>query len=352
MKIKTIKKKFNNIILGAVIISIALLSIGCDDDDDNDDDPTGNWIELSDFEGIPRTDAVVFTIGDKAYLGTGYDGSDRLVDFWEYDPLASQWIRKADFPGTARNGAVGFGTDTKGYIGSGFDGVNKLRDFWEYDPISNSWVQIADFGGTARYSAVAFAINNKGYVGTGYDGNALKDFWEYDPSTNQWTQKYSLGGGKRSDAITFVIDGKAYVGTGIDNGVYENDFWVYDPAVNQWTEMRPISNISDDDYDDDYNSIIGINKVAFAINGMGYVATGGAGTADAIVWEYNPTSDLWDKKTNLEAPGRIEAVGFAVGDLGYLATGRNSSYYLDDLWGFRPDDEQVDLDKTSIVSPL
>jgi hypothetical protein len=38
--------------------------------------------ELSDLKGS-RSDAVGFTIGDKAYIGTSYDGSDRLNDFGE-----------------------------------------------------------------------------------------------------------------------------------------------------------------------------------------------------------------------------------------------------------------------------
>jgi N-acetylneuraminic acid mutarotase len=351
MKMKLFEQKFIKILLGVLFASLFLLTTGCDDDDDDDDELMGNWMEFSDFEGLPRTDAVAFTIGEKAYVGTGYDGSDRLLDFWEYTPSTNQWIRKTDFPGVARNGAVGFGTDEKGYMGTGYDGTNKLNDFWEYNPSSDTWTQIADFGGTPRYGAISFSINNKGYVGTGYDGNALKDFWEYNPNTNEWTQAFSLGGGKRRDAVAFVIDSKAYVCTGIDNGVYENDFWVFDPNLNQWSELRNIVNLSDEDYDDDYSSIIGINKVAFSLNGKGYIATGGSGSAGTAVWEYNPTTDLWDQKTSLEAPGRIEGVGFSIGDLGYLTTGRNSSYYLDDLWGFLPDDEQVDLDKSSILTP-
>ena len=98
----------------------------------------GNWVELSDFDGIPRTDAVGFSIGNKGYIGTGYDGDERRVDFWEYDITKNTWTQKADFPGVARNGAVGFGTDTKGYIGTGYDGKNRLKDFYEYDPASNT----------------------------------------------------------------------------------------------------------------------------------------------------------------------------------------------------------------------
>jgi N-acetylneuraminic acid mutarotase len=335
-----------------LLITLIMLStmVGCSEDD-SEDELIGNWIELSDFEGVPRSDAVAFTIGNKAYVGTGYDGEDRLTDFWEYDADDNNWMKKADFPGIARNGAVGFGTDSKGYIGTGYDGTDKLNDFWEYDPVEDSWRQVADFGGTARYGAVAFAINNKGYVCTGYDDNALKDLWEYDPATDEWTQKISLSGGKRRDAIAFVIDGKGYICTGVDNGVYEDDFWQYDPDADTWTKKRSIADVSDDDYDDDYSGIKGTNKVAFTINGIGYVATGGAGTTGTTLWQYNPSLDLWEQKTSLEASSRIEAIGFSLGSLGFVATGRNASYYFDDLWGIIPHAEQKDLDKALIVDP-
>jgi N-acetylneuraminic acid mutarotase len=272
-------------------------------------------------------------------MGTGYDGDDRRNDFWEYDPVKNNWTQKADFPGAARNAAVGFSTSTKGYIGTGYDGLNKLNDFWEYDPANDDWKQISDFGGSARYGAVAFSINNKGYVGTGYDGNYLKDFWEYDPVTDAWTQKTSIGGGKRRDAVGFAINGKGYICTGIDNGSYESDMWEYEPENDLWIEKNRIVNVSDDDFDDEYTSITGINKVAFSIGDYAYIATGGQGSAGNLVWEYEPVSDRWEMKTTLEASGRIDAVAFAIDNRGYLTTGRSSSYYFDDIWGFDPFEE-------------
>jgi len=77
---------FRNILLGIVVFPLILMSLGCDDSEDDDDELIGNWFELSDFEGTPRSGAVVFCINDKAYIGTGYDGTDRLNDFWRYDP--------------------------------------------------------------------------------------------------------------------------------------------------------------------------------------------------------------------------------------------------------------------------
>ncbi|MBN2424978.1 MAG: hypothetical protein JXR46_11600 [Calditrichaceae bacterium] len=336
-----------------LILVLSMLSIfmitGCEEEDSDETELIGNWIEFSDFEGVPRSDAVAFSIGGKGYIGTGYDGSDRLNDFWEFDPKINSWTKKADFPGAPRNGAVGFATDTKGYIGTGYDGSNKLNDFYEYDPATDSWTQIPDFGGSARYGAVAFSLNNKGYVSTGYDGNSLKDLWEYDPVAQEWTKKLSLGGGKRRDAVAFTIDSKAYICTGVDNSTYENDLWEYDPASDTWARKRYITDISSDSYDDDYSGMTGTNKVAFTMNGKGYLATGGQSTTGITVWEYDPVNDLWVERTSLEASARMEAVGFTIEDMGFILTGRSGSYYLDDIWGFEPDKEQVDYDTFNAI---
>jgi len=74
------------------------------------------------------------------------------------------WTQKADFPGTARNSAVAMAVDEKGYLGTGYDGTNYLNDFWEFNPTTNTWAQKADFPGSGRYGAVAFGVNGKAYT--------------------------------------------------------------------------------------------------------------------------------------------------------------------------------------------
>jgi N-acetylneuraminic acid mutarotase len=305
---------------------------------DDDEDPVGNWVELSDFDGIPRAEAVGFTIGTKGYVGTGFDGDDRLSDLWEYDAARNTWTQKADFPGIARNGASGFGTDSKGYIGLGYDGKFKYNDFYEFDPATNTWTKKTDFPGIARTGAIAMTIDNKGYVGTGYSDNFLKDFWQYDPATDTWTQKSSLGGSKRKNAACFVIGSTGYVLTGIDNNVYQNDLWAYDASTDLWTRKNYITNKSDYDFDDDYTTIEGVGKVGFCIKDKGYLATGGK-TTGTDVWEYNPVTDLWDKKTSFEGSTRAYAVGFVIDERGYVVTGKSGTDYFDDMWGFDPNSE-------------
>ena len=311
--------KINYLIYSILILASFIYSSSSEDETEL----AGNWSEQYDFDGVPRSDAVGFIIDGKPYIGTGYDGEDRLNDFWEYNPTQNYWTQKADFPGTPRNGAIGMGIDGKGYIGTGYDGDNKLNDFWEYNPETNSWTQKADFAGSARYGAVCFTIDDKGFVGCGYDDNHLKDFYEYSPAKNEWTKIISIGGSKRRDATAFSVNGKGYVVSGIDNGTYLGDLWEYDPATSVWTEKRKITDYTDEDYDDEYTSIARINGVAFNVNGKVYLACGSKGSILNNVWEYDPTSDLWTEKTAFEGAARTEAGGFGIGSTGYITTGRS-----------------------------
>jgi N-acetylneuraminic acid mutarotase len=326
------------------VLSYALLTgsslfllYACTKNSTTTDTTTGNWIRRSDFDGVARSEAVSFVIGDTAYVSTGYDGSVRLNDTWKYDVTNNFWIQRANFPGDARNSATAFATSTKGYITTGFNGTVKLKDTWEFNPATNSWTKKADFGGTARIDAVGFGINNKGYVTTGNDGNDLKDFWQYDPGTDAWTQKVSLGGSKRSGAVAFVNNNIGYVVTGINNGSTVNDFWAYDPSADKWTEKAFISNVSTDSYDDSYN-IVRSNATAFVMGGKAYVATGENGSILKTVWEYSFDTDRWLKKTDWEGLERTGAVSFSVKDRGFLGTGRNSTYRFDDFREFKPND--------------
>jgi N-acetylneuraminic acid mutarotase len=325
---------------------LTILSSSSCGKDDSEDDLVGNWKRRSEFEGVGRTEAVTFTIGDKVYVGGGYDGSDRLQDYWSFDQNTGTWKPIANFPGVARSSAVAFSINGKGYVGTGYDDDdNRLKDFWEYDPVTNNWTRKTDFAGTARYGALGFSIGAKGYITTGYDGNYLKDMWEYNAATNNWIQKSSSGGSKRSDAALFIYNSRAYVIGGFNNGSYLNDLWVYDPAADSWTEKRKISSVSDDDYDDDYgDNIRRANAMTFVMGTRGFITNGARSGITGSTWQYDFNSDVWSEKTAFEGAAREGGMGFSVNNRGYIVAGNNSSFRFDDLWEFFPDAEQDDDD--------
>lgn len=303
--------------------------------DDEDTDLIGTWYRVSDFDGLARSDASSFSIGNKGYLICGYDGKKRLSDLWEYNMDTDSWTQKASFPGAARNSAASFALSDKGYLGTGYDGESNLNDFWEYDPISNTWERKADFPGSPRYSATAFGVADKGYIGCGYDGNYLKDFYSFNPNNNNWEQIVSIGGSKRLGATSFVINNVAYVCCGQNNGEYLNDFWKYDPSAGQWKQLRDISNTSDDDYDDDY-TIVRTNGVSFVIDGLAYLACGESGSVRSDTWKYNPVTDLWENIAKFKGTARTATASFSNGERGFVVSGKSSTYRFDDIWELHP----------------
>ncbi|MCK0146194.1 galactose oxidase [Arenibacter sp. F26102] len=333
--IYNMKEKVNHIKMLTMASLTLCLMASCSSDDDED---LGNWTDKSVFDGSPRSGSAYFTIGNIGYSGTGYDGEDYLSSFWAYNMDDDYWSQKADFPGTARNAAAGFTISGKGYIGSGYDGLDELSDFYSYDPSTNLWTAIATFPSTPRRSALAFGINGYGYFGTGFDGdNDRKDFWKYDPSTDSWSELVGFGGDKRRAATTFTINDIVYMGTGVANGVYLLDFWAFDPATESWTQLLDL------DEEDDY-SIARSNAVGFTLNDYGYIATGTSGGTLRTIWEYDPSSDTWEAKTDFERTSRQDAVVFSNNVRTFIGLGRTGSLYLDDLEEFFPYDEYDDED--------
>jgi len=316
--------------------SIVLLAIACNKSSTTDLLQSGNWVTSSESDASARFQAATFTIGDTAYIGTGYDGTNRLQDFWSYDTL-NHWRQIANFQGVGRNAAVGFTVGSKGYVTTGTDGYNKFKDTWEYSPSTNKWVQKADFAGTARYAACAFGIDSLGYVTCGFDNSYLKDLWKFSPSSNTWTQIQSLGGAKRYAATAFVYKKQAYIVTGIGSGGSNvNDFWKFNPATNSWTELRKITNVSTDTYDDDYTDITRNSAVSLVMGDEAYLTLGLIGGYSQKTWQYDFATDLWTRKTSFERSAREGAVAFTINGRGFVSMGKSSSYYFDDLEEWQP----------------
>ncbi|PHN00891.1 Kelch repeat-containing protein [Flavilitoribacter nigricans] len=291
------------------------------------------WTRRAVFGGGPTSVGVAFSIGEKAYVGTGhqYETSLHYAGFWEYDPSLDTWTQKADFAGGERVAAVGLSVGEKGYIGLGFKYQMVFNDFWEYDPKTNIWTRKADFPGTKRFKASGFSIDTKAYLGLGQsfpDDIMLPDIWEYETTTDQWNRKANFGGTPRIDAVAFAINNKGLVGTGFGDG-YQPDFWEYDPVKNSWT-FKTV-----------FPGSPRTLATGFSLKGKGYVGTGESAKGELKdFWEYDPEADKWTRRTNYGGVPVREAISFTVGDKGYIGTGNfriDGVFFpidVDELWEF------------------
>lgn len=264
---------------------------------------------------------------------------------------SQSWTFKTTFPGNQRNGLVSTMTDTKGYAGLGASGCCLSKDLWEFDPLANTWTKKADFPGGLRYYAIAFSINNKVYIGLGKDnnGNTYSDLWEYNPLANSWTKKADFPGGAREKSAAFVLNNIGYVSGGI---VYtpgagpQRDLWAYDPATNTWQQKASIPTL-DAVGDPNGVNVSRTDHFAVSICGKGYVGGGRYYTFPARndMWEYNPTTNTWTLKGILPSPngggnGLFSATAIVQGDRVYIGAGKKQvgNNFIDSnmVWEYNP----------------
>lgn len=205
------------------ILIFCLLAVSCKDDGEETEPAlTGQWQYVYGFfsgkSGITRNGGISFTIGDTLYTGLGMantaTGSEKPHNnnLWRYTHSGG-WEQMASLPGEPRTGAVAFVIGRKAYVGLGrsVDG-GFCRDFWIYDAAENSWEALSvEFPGDPVSDAVAFSLNGVGYVGTGLKANGQysSDFYYFDLRYG-WGEMNNMVL-PRAGATTFQLNGTAYL---------------------------------------------------------------------------------------------------------------------------------------------
>lgn len=247
------------------------------------------WLEMQKFPGTPRISAVAFTIGNKAYAGTGLAGVENLkegtADFWEYNSAEKMWSQKSDFPGGVRHGAIGFSVNGKGYVSLGANQNTNYNDLWEYDPASNKWNKKTDFPEAGRLDASVFVIAEEAYIVFGQAKELFptkKSSWKYSSAKNEWKQFSEFPDAPRIGAIVFSLANKGYA-LGGTNGAMKRfeDFWEYDAIKNTWQKKDNVP----------FGACA--YGFSFVVKNSAYVCTGKtkSGSQGSEMWKYNPSAE-------------------------------------------------------------
>lgn len=257
------------------------------------------WKQVAAFPGVARTDAVAFVAAGKGYVGTGFDGikttennNGYKKDFFQYDPTTNKWKAVADFGGVARQYASAFSVGDKGYVGLGYNASGLYQDFYEYNPTTDAWTEVATFIGGKRRSATAFTIGSSGYIGFGVNNSAatVRDLYQFTPGgangKGAWSQKTVFNDDNgdfptvRSDAFALVINEKAYIVGGAGN---RSDCWEWNPTTDIWVEKTSFEGTGRS------------NAGGFVIKNVGYFGTGLANSTPVDdFWGFNPDAAVDD----------------------------------------------------------
>ncbi len=303
-------------------------------------DAYSQWVAKQSFGGSVRTFAMGFSINDTAYVFGGSDvNGTTFRDNWAYDPVSDSWTQKANIPGGFRCAAVTFSIGNKAYFGTGNNGVDYLDDFYEYDATTNTWLTKTNFPGGPREEAVGFSIGNKGYIGTGQifivgPNNSFtqtyNDFYEYDPVTDAWTQKASIPGLERAYAVGTGFGNKGYVGLGgnDDQSGSFTDFYEYDPITDSWTSKTSMPGIGMAE-----SGILSTSSALYIFGGINFPNFTGTSSCR----KYDPNTNTWTSIPLFGGGVIIAPVVVNVNGKGYVGTGYTNTLALrNDWWEFTP----------------
>lgn len=107
------------------------------------DPATDSWDNMSSFpEDSARQAGVAFVINGKGYVGLGMKNYDTVFTvFYSYDPQKDHWSKVSNMPGKGRAWATAGVVGNKAYIGEGWDFVDNFNsDWWSFDPVATAGV--------------------------------------------------------------------------------------------------------------------------------------------------------------------------------------------------------------------
>jgi outer membrane protein OmpA-like peptidoglycan-associated protein/N-acetylneuraminic acid mutarotase len=306
------------------------------------------WNKLSNFPSGVLENAVAFSVGDNAFVGSGTDRANFRNTFWKYSPgnessgSASEknpWGQIEALPAPPRISAVAFSIGNKGYVGTGMTGSESIKqgtnDFWEYDPEKNSWTQKTNFPGGIRYGAIGFSIGDKGYIALGTNQNTFyNDLWEYTPASNRWTKKIDFPESGKADASVFVIGQDAYVLFGQKKEIFpsKKTSWKYSQTKNEWKQFA------------DFPADARIGAITFSFKNKGYALAGTSGALKRFqdCWEYDAAKDHWSAKEDVPFGACSFGFSFVIGNAAYVSPGKTQSGFKgSEIWKFDLTEKKV-----------
>eukprot|EP00928_Gymnodinium_smaydae_P008896 TRINITY_DN1327_c0_g2_i2.p1 TRINITY_DN1327_c0_g2~~TRINITY_DN1327_c0_g2_i2.p1 ORF type:complete len:504 (-),score=110.69 TRINITY_DN1327_c0_g2_i2:52-1563(-) len=297
---------------------------------------------LVDFGGLPpqqRSLHAGIVVGDSLYIFGGYDGSNRVNDFYKFQFKLAKWsqISTSGPVPSPRDRHVILSYGDKIYIFAGYDGNNRVNDFWQFDIEREAWSVVdAALGSppTPRHSHSGVEFDGSMYIFAGYDGNYRSDFHRYHLSQQKWAivpVKGSVPKARyRTSAVAYRH--RMLVVGGHDGAKHLNDFYQFDFDSLEWSLVDIQGSAPPPSPRDSHSAVISGDSL--------YLFGGSTGGAKNDLHSYNFKTRRWKEVCESGRDSVIPCPRFChtcnVYDQSlYIFGGYDGQQRLNDFWQLR-----------------
>mmetsp|Transcript_29585 Transcript_29585/g.62882 ORF Transcript_29585/g.62882 Transcript_29585/m.62882 type:complete len:512 (+) Transcript_29585:125-1660(+) len=320
------------------------------------------WSQVK-FSGLPprqRSLHAGIAVGDCLYIFGGYDGSNRVNDFYKYSFKTTKWsqISVSGATPSARDRHVVVSYTDRIYIFAGYDGNNRVNDFWQYDTEHEVWSVVDAALGTPptpRHSHSGVEYDGSMYVFAGYDGNYRSDFHRYNFQARKWSivpVKGSVPKARyRTSAV--VYKNRMLVVGGHDGAKHLNDFYQFNFESLEWSLVDTNGQVPPPSPRDSHSAVICGESM--------YLFGGSTGSARNDLYAFSFETDQWSEvrpissgsgKASVPCPRFCHTCDVYNNSL-FVFGGYDGQQRLNDFWQFKLATEvNIEIPSSSLVSDL
>lgn len=320
------------------------------------------WTQVK-YTGSPprqRSLHAGIAVGDSLFVFGGYDGSNRVNDFYKFSFKTSRWTvvpPSATMP-SARDRHVVVSYQAQMYIFGGYDGSNRVNDFWQYHTEEESWTLMDNAVGqppTPRHSHSGIEYDGSMYIFAGYDGNYRSDFHRFCFVQRKWSivpVKGSVPKARyRTSAVAFK--NKMLVVGGHDGAKHLNDFYQFNFDTLEWSLVETTGQVPPPSPRDSHSAVICGESM--------YLFGGSTGSARNDLYTFSFETKQWQEvrppwtvgqKANAPCPRFCHTCEVYNSSL-YIFGGYDGQQRLNDFWQIKLASEvNIDIPRSSLISDL
>lgn len=243
----------------------------------------------------------------KFYGVTQSGGANNAGVIFEWNPGSNTYAKKFDFSTTEGSSPYGLTFYDGKFYGITFSGgTNVAGVLFEWDPSANTYLRKYNFSTStgSNPQGPLIQLNGKFYGMTVNGGTGTGVIFEWDPITNNYSKKIDLPVGSGPTGSLTYYDGKFYGVTRSGGANFGGVLFEWNPSTNIYTPKIELSTLSFE------NGVAPQGTLLFSEGKFyGMTQTGGIDNSSGVIFEWDPVTNVYNKKMDFTEVGGRSPLG-------------------------------------------